>query len=75
MARSTYLTKGERLSYRKSVQTVDAGVHTCATSSEPVPVAEFDLLNNIIHPGYRFVQEKFPRYLQEAQVLNDHNLL
>ena len=99
----------------------DAGVYTCATSSEPVPVMNFefiedvyeriisyadkgtfiyeryedlpqwridvirghiirfikrfDLLNNITHPGYRFIQEKFPRYLQEAQVLNDHNLL
>ena len=99
----------------------DAGVHTCATSSVPVPVTDFeyiedvyesiisyankgtfiyeryedlpqwridvirghvmrfikrlDLLNDITHPGYRFIQEKFPQYLQEARVLNDYNLL
>ena len=87
----------------------DAGVHTCATSSEPVSVTDFeyiedvyesivsyadkgtfiyeryedlpqwridvirghiirfikrfDLLNDITHPGYRFIQEKFPHYL------------
>ncbi len=38
-------------------------------------IKRFDLLNNITNPGYRFIQEKFPRYLQEAQILNDHNLL
>lgn len=99
----------------------DTGVYTCATSSEPVSVTDFeyiedvyeriisyadkgtfiyekyedlpqwridvirghimrfikrnDLINNKTHSGYRFIQEKFPRYLQEAQVLNDHNLL
>ena len=99
---------------------MDAGVYTCATSSEPVPVNDFeyiedvyesiisyadkgtfiyekyedlpqwridvirghimrfikrnDLLTDITHPGYRFIQEKFPRYLQEAQILNNHNL-
>ena len=99
----------------------DTGVYTCATSSEPVPVTDFeyiedvyekiisyadkgtfiyeryedlpqwridvirghimrfikrnDLLSDVTLPSYRFIQEKFPRYLQEAQVLNDHNLL
>ena len=99
----------------------DTGVYTCATSSEPVPVTDFeyiedvyeriisyadkgtfiyeryedlpqwridvirghvmrfikrtDLLSDVTLPSYKFIQEKFPRYLQEAQVLNDHNLL
>lgn len=99
----------------------DTGVYTCATSSEPVSVTDFeyiedvyeriisyadkgtfiyeryedlpqwridvirghimrfikrnDLINNKTHSGYRFIQEKFPRYLQEALVLNDQNLL
>ena len=99
---------------------MDAGVYTCATSSEPVPVNDFeyiedvyesiisyadkgtfiyekyedlpqwridvirghimrfikrnDLLTDITHPGYKFIQEKFPLYLQEAQILNNHNL-
>ncbi len=99
----------------------DAGVHTCATSSTAVPVADFEyiedvyesivsyrdkgtfiyeryedlpqwridvirghiirfikrnnLLSDITCPGYRFIQEKFPQYLKEAQVLNSRNLL
>ncbi|MCH5274074.1 MAG: hypothetical protein J1E35_10400, partial [Lachnospiraceae bacterium] len=99
----------------------NTGVYTCATSNEPVPVTDFEyiedvyekiisytdkgafiyeryedlpqwridvirghiirfikrnnLLNDITHPSYRFIQEKFSRYWQEAQVLNDHNLL
>ena len=34
-----------------------------------------DLLNNMTHPSYRFIQEKFPRYWREALVLNKHGLL
>lgn len=34
-----------------------------------------DLLNNITHPSRNFIQEKFPHYWAEAEVLNQHNLL
>lgn len=97
------------------------GVHFCATSTAPVPVTDFEyiedvyesivsyadkgtfiyeryedlpqwridlirgqilrfikrsnLLTDSAHPSYTFIQEKFPRYWQEAQVLNDHGLL
>lgn len=34
-----------------------------------------NLLNDTAHPGYRFIQEKFPQYWREAQVLNDYELL
>ena len=97
------------------------GVHSCATSSTPVPVTDFEyiedvyesiisygdkdtfiyeryedlpqwridvirghiirfikrynLLNNMTHPSYRFIQEKFPQYWKEAQALNDYKIL
>ena len=34
-----------------------------------------ELLNDMKHPSYQLIREKFPRYWQEAQVLNEHNLL
>ena len=38
-------------------------------------IKRFDLLNDMTHPGCRFIQEKFPQYWKEAQVLNDYKLL
>lgn len=34
-----------------------------------------NLLNDVTHPSHRFIQEKFPQYWKEAQVLNDYQLL
>lgn len=33
------------------------------------------LFRNPLHPGCKFVQEKFPQYWAEAEVLDKHNLL
>lgn len=38
-------------------------------------IKRFDLLNDMTHPSCRFIQEKFPHYWKEAQVLNDYKLL
>lgn len=34
-----------------------------------------NLLNDMMHPGRRFIEEKFPQYWKEAEVLNDYRLL
>ena len=34
-----------------------------------------NLLNDIAHPSYKFIQEKFPQYWKEAQALNDYKIL
>lgn len=97
-----------------------AGVHTCATSREPVPIADFEYIEDVYEsilsyaqegkfvyeryedlppwrvdiirgnimrfikrgnllggsdsPSRRFVEEKFPQYWKEAQVLSAHGL-
>ena len=38
-------------------------------------IKRFDLLNDMTCPSCRFIQEKFPQYWKEAQVLNDYKLL
>lgn len=38
-------------------------------------IQRFHLLNDMTQPACRFIQEKFPQYWKEAQVLNAHGLL
>lgn len=38
-------------------------------------IKRFGLLSDMTHPSRRFVQEKFPQYWREAQVLDEHKLL